>query len=1260
VKQKLTGWLQRGADTIRRRPVLLYTTILVLLAIVSHWQWFNPHSILEYGDWQYRPDESVREQVSSWMTWVPFNNVGSANVLMSGFPLRGLAWGIITQIGLTYDIATKLTLFLPVALGGFLIPFWVGRRWFKHDLIAFVTAVFYGTTAYYLTLQTGHLPIAIIYAILPYIVWRLDIALRVNALRDWLLLALMFCVGIFYEVRIMYIVACVLILYMVMFICLHPVRIRSYIKHISIAGLFIAFANVFWLLPTKMAAAQGIDDIAGRGLFGDGLFNLQQSFAVMKWSWTGQVIDRTFTAQPVPAYLFIIPIIICICLVFANKYRRQLLFFLVLTAIGFLLTKQSTEPFATLYEWLYNNFPGFILFREASKFYIVTAFGYFGLLGYGLLGLKDYRNTLRSHHLPFVFYAAIAGVFIVAGLNLVPAVNTSLGNTFKNAQMPADYVKLKKFINDQPDFFRTYWVPRDSWWGFYDNTHPKVRAVDILNQDWKALPINKGSGSGYDLAQSTTAVFSQPYSADLLRNASVKYVIVPLRDTVNDDDFFGSYGDDKPYFTNFLDSVSYLKKVDIGTRDVAIYENIAYRPYISAGTGLYQGNETMLMGLAGSVVNTKDHETTASSLKTRAGKTAISSIFANDDKYTVQASHAVQEIEAPQQSVVSMSSDRRVDYQVKDGILQFSSAQEGTLTVNGQQHLQAEPTESLGEAEIAPKQQYYLGIKDALVELPSGNTSSTLGYTSEQIDAWKVSKANLISNASFIDGLWTDQVKDCNPYDDKGQVNIILDPVGSNMNKNSLQLSAFNHTACTGQSNMKVDAGKTYLFGFDYRVIGGQKAGYSLTFDDPAKTIIRQDMTTPDKNWHTFTKKIVAPAGAKHVSLELYGYPEQSRRQFALTNYDKFRLSAMTSEVSIPAIDAARQTTQLAQGKNVIRYDATKPFTNVVPNPSLEQGLWRDQVSDCNAYDANPDIGMRLDSTRASDGRKSLQLSARRHTACTSTKPITVTQNSTYRLSFDYASSSASDALYSVRFNDPAGTTVQEGVEVKGSKWHTYNTEIKVPLGATRMIITLKAEPNSASAKRVHINYDNIRFVDISAISNRLLTISEPVGNVVAPKKIAFDVQSPTRKKIQVTGAKTGFYLIMNEAYHPGWRLEIDDAKVNGTINSWRPGVHPRGLKAAEHFEANIAMNGWYVDVDTLCKHHSACIQNADGSYNLSLLAEFAPQRTFYGGLVISVATFGAAVAYVIGARNIVTQRKLLRRKWWHRKKKASEGDIHV
>jgi|GEM_PF-7061107 len=59
-----------------------------------------------------------------------------------------------------------------------------------------------------------------------------------------------------------------------------------------------------------------------------------------------------------------------------NRRRRYILFFAVLSVIGILLSKQVSDPFGNLYYWLYDNFPGFNAFREASKFYILIALGY--------------------------------------------------------------------------------------------------------------------------------------------------------------------------------------------------------------------------------------------------------------------------------------------------------------------------------------------------------------------------------------------------------------------------------------------------------------------------------------------------------------------------------------------------------------------------------------------------------------------------------------------------------------------------------------------------------------------------------------------------------------------------------------------------------------------------------------------------------------------------------------------------------------------
>jgi hypothetical protein len=56
---------------------------------------------------------------------------------------------------------------------------------------------------------------------------------------------------------------------------------------------------------------------------------------------------------------------------------------------------------------------------------------------------------------------------------------------------------------------------------------------------------------------------------------------VPLRDTNNDDDFFKFYGDDRNFYIDQLDAVSTLKRVDIGAKDLVVYQNNNNEPYFS-------------------------------------------------------------------------------------------------------------------------------------------------------------------------------------------------------------------------------------------------------------------------------------------------------------------------------------------------------------------------------------------------------------------------------------------------------------------------------------------------------------------------------------------------------------------------------------------------------------------------------------------------------------------------------------------------------
>ena len=58
------------------------------------------------------------------------------------------------------------------------------------------------------------------------------------------------------------------------------------------------------------------------------------------------------------------------------------------------------------------------------------------------------------------------------------------------------------------------------------------------------------------------------------------------------------------------------------------------------------------------------------------------------------------------------------------------------------------------------------------------------------------------------------------------------------------------------------------------------------------------------------------------------------------------------------------------------------------------------------------------------------------------------------------------------------------------------------------------------------------------------------------------------------------------------------------------------------HFVANGFSNAWYVDVDSICNNGHKCNKNEDGSFDLELIIEFWPQKIFYIGAFISIATF--------------------------------------
>ena len=57
------------------------------------------------------------------------------------------------------------------------------------------------------------------------------------------------------------------------------------------------------------------------------------------------------------------------------------------------------------------------------------------------------------------------------------------------------------------------------------------------------------------------------------------------------------------------------------------------------------------------------------------------------------------------------------------------------------------------------------------------------------------------------------------------------------------------------------------------------------------------------------------------------------------------------------------------------------------------------------------------------------------------------------------------------------------------------------------------------------------------------------------------------------------------------------------------------------HLMANGYANGWIIDPGNICSGNQKCIKNSDGTYDIELILEFAPQRLFYLGVFLFTIT---------------------------------------
>lgn len=356
---------------------------------------------------------------------------------------------------------------------------------------------------------------------------------------------------------------------------MHIFNLKNYLKNIVISIIFLLLLNSYWLFPAFFTSVvQSIANVTSRGLFGSNLSDLYHAFNIHTWSWTGGEPNQFFILQRINFYNWLIPLIAFSSLLHIKRLkpseRKNIIFFAVIALIGIFLTKQTSLPFRSVYPNLYKYLPGFSLFRDASKFYIFTCIGYLGLFNYLLIYLKR-SLTVSQKFISLGIYLIIITISII---NLIPLITLDIGTLFIPRKIPEEYKIVNSFISDQNDFFRVLWIPVYSRWSIYENNHPAISMVNMVDNKWNKLPASLGRSANLD-KKSLTILFNNKAFINLIDETSIKYIIVPVQDKYNDDDFYIHY-ENKVNYVKLLDSVNSLRKIELGLRDIYIYENGDY------------------------------------------------------------------------------------------------------------------------------------------------------------------------------------------------------------------------------------------------------------------------------------------------------------------------------------------------------------------------------------------------------------------------------------------------------------------------------------------------------------------------------------------------------------------------------------------------------------------------------------------------------------------------------------------------------------
>ncbi len=1226
----------------------IYLLILTLITVCCYWFWFFDWGAITAGDWGYLSQTASRE-LWNWPSMI--DRFGKVNLTIQTAPIFAI-WGALSYF-FNFEIISRLVYLFPSVLIPLYGSFVLNKYILKSDLGAFVGAIVFNSSIYFLMIRQGHLLLACGYAVM---LWVIYFFIRmINERKIWQAIAVSFAAFLCgsFEFRGLYIAIWLVFLYYIYYNLVESRKWKVFWQTTGLCAitltLFVLY-NFYWLLPFSRMEVLSQNSLFERAIITSEFFDLVRAFSMFIIWWSGTAIRPTWD---VPFNFFISPIAAFIGF-YLNKANPKIIFFTMLAILGIFLSKQAGQPFPDFYAWLYKNFIGFAAFREASKFYGIISLGYSIMIGSLVVWLIDNWNQKN--------WQKIGSTLII--LTLIssflwhnrPMINQEYGALTVPKKLPVEFAKFNDFVSVQNDFFYVLGVPiLDNWFSDSGN-HQRLDLVNLVQTDWKKvmnLPV-RSIENPITTREITTYLLDKPFFEQFSRQLGIKYLVVPPPDKTQVLSQIESLGG-RDYYIESVKKMTFMKQIDIGTGDLLIFENLNYKEQKTFTRQVYETKTANNLDLKsqffketlGEEFNFYLNEEVDDDKKSN-NFAKVTGLFETLKSKEIQNDKIVQKLQKNPNSNYQLyynQNRREIISKLEGEVLEIYSQNSQNLQLNGQK-LKIEPKqELLFTQKINPKETYYLNFNGEQNKLENGIKS--LGFVksgeNSRIGLYQKDKRNIVPNASFDQGFWsknyncsnqeqnelsTEKIVDANILGKKdigdkvilktNRNEVVDDKIDNqNLRENYLELTAKNQTACN-EIGFDIEPNQFYVLDFEFKS-DGKNSNFLMGSNDSTAQAININFPVIENNlWQKYNQIFRTEPKTTRTNILLTNRAFEKQIKIAYDNFVVSKLSFINSfQISIPKQEKKFVEVDLdLENENEISYEFknSKMGQNWLKNGNFDNGLWTDKET-CGKEKSNLELIKENDSN-------TIKLSAVRNLACTRTT-IPIQSNTKVVFGWDYKTNTNYISGY-LSFSGSDKIIRQPNVFTKKSGWQDYSTIFTTPNDTALADFIIYTQGNEESDREIINYFDNFKMITIPDFDDQFFLVETPKNKFEIPAQSQSKIVSFNQKKFSFQNVKNDFWLTIPESFNPNW-------KIINPKNNWQD-LFPleNEFLDLQIVPSNLNQTSWQVNLDYLCKQKQKCQKNSDGSFNFDLTVEFWTQRWLNVGLIISISSFAIAILVLI------------------------------